>query len=403
MDHPLSDVTVLDLSRVLAGPWATQLLADLGADVIKVERPGTGDDTRTWGPPWLDSTVSNTRAAAYYLSTNRGKRSVAVDISTLEGAALVARLAASADVLVENFKAGSLDKYGLDYATLARVNPRLVYCSITGFGQSGPYAKRPGYDFLAQGMSGMMSVTGAPDGEPMKVGVAVADVFTGLYACNAIQAALLHRQRTGLGAYIDMALLDTQVAVMANQSVGHLVSGLNPARQGNAHPSIVPYQSFAASDAELLIAVGNDKQFSQLCMVLAAPELATDPAYATNEARVRNRGALVALLSEKIRTRSVAYWLERLELAQIPAGPVLQFDQVFADPQVRHRNLRQQQVSPVYGAVPGVRCPIIMSGATIGSDLPPPGLGEHTDDVLIRNLGLSRAEIAELRRNGILQ
>jgi crotonobetainyl-CoA:carnitine CoA-transferase CaiB-like acyl-CoA transferase len=403
MAHPLDDITVLDLSRVLAGPWATQLLADLGAEVIKIERPGTGDDTRAWGPPWLDSTVSDTRAAAYYLSTNRGKRSVAVDIATPEGAALVARLAVSADVVVENFKAGSLGKYGLDYTTLARVNPRLVYCSITGFGQSGPYAKRPGYDFLAQGMSGMMSVTGAPDGEPMKVGVAVADVFTGLYACNAIQAALLQRQRTGRGAYIDMALLDTQVAVMANQSVGHLVSGRNPARQGNAHPSIVPYQSFAAADAELLIAVGNDNQFSQLCRVLEAPELANDPAYATNEARVRNRDALVALLSEKIRTQSVAYWLERLESARIPAGPVLQLDQVFADPQVRHRHLRHEQESAVYGTVPGVRCPILMSGTTIGSDLPPPGLGEHTDDVLTRKLGLSSAEITELRRNGILQ
>jgi formyl-CoA transferase len=395
---PLDGIKVLDLSRVLAGPWCTQLLADLGAEVIKVERPGAGDDTRHWGPPWHGE--GENRVAAYFLSANRGKKSAAIDFAREEGAALVRELAGRADVVVENFKVGGLDKFGLDAASLRAANPRLVYASITGFGQDGPYADRAGYDYIIQGMGGLMSITGLPDGVPgggaMRVGVAVVDLFTGLYTAVAILAALYAREKTGEGAHIDMALFDTQLAMLANQASNALVSGRDPPRQGNTHPNIVPYQPFEAADRQLIIAIGNDRQFARLADLCGHPEWATDERFATNATRVANRAEMVALVGAAIRTRPAVEWFERLEEAGIPAGPINAVSQALADVQAQHR----QMVRTIAGA-PLVGSPVRIDGERADSDLPPPALGEHGDEILA-TLGLEPDAIARLKAQGIV-
>jgi crotonobetainyl-CoA:carnitine CoA-transferase CaiB-like acyl-CoA transferase len=387
----LAGLKVLDLSRVLAGPWAGQLLADLGADVVKVERPGSGDDTRAWGPPWLPGEDGAPGEAAYYLAANRNKRSVAIDIATPEGQALARRLAEKADVVLENFKVGGLAQYGLDYASLQAVNPRLVYCSITGFGQDGPYAQRAGYDFLIQGMGGLMSLTGRPDGEPgggpMKVGVALTDVMTGLYASNAVLAALAWRERSGEGQHIDLALLDVQVAVLATQGANYLVGGVAPKRMGNAHPNIVPYQEFATADGYMIVAVGNDTQFRKLCDVLGKAEWGADERYATNPQRVRHRAELVAGIHAVTVTRTTGEWVALMEGAGVPCGPINTLDKVFDDPQVQARGLRIEMPHPTAGSVPLVANPIRMSATPVAYDRPPPLLGEHTEEVLADWLG----------------
>jgi crotonobetainyl-CoA:carnitine CoA-transferase CaiB-like acyl-CoA transferase len=393
---PLDGIKVLDLSRVLAGPWCTQLLADLGAEVIKVERPGSGDDTRHWGPPWHGE--GEKRVAAYFLSCNRGKRSAAIDFATSEGAALVRKLAASADVLVENFKVGGLRRLGLDAEAMRAINPRLVYASITGFGQDGPYADRAGYDYIIQGMGGLMSITGLPDGEPgapMRVGVAVVDLFTGLYTCVAILAALYRREKSGEGAHIDMALFDTQLAMLANQASNALVSGKDPPRQGNTHPNIVPYQVFATVDQPIIIAVGNEGQFRKLAEMCGHPEWVNDERFTNNGARVANRAEIVRLVSECIRHKSAAEWLAQLEAAGIPAGPINTITQALADVQAQHR-----QMVRTLGGMPLVGSPVRLDGARADSDLPPPALGEHTQEVLT-SLGLEPHEIERLKSAGV--
>jgi crotonobetainyl-CoA:carnitine CoA-transferase CaiB-like acyl-CoA transferase len=398
----LSHLRVLDLSRVLAGPWASQALADLGADVIKIERPGTGDETRAWGPPWLRRPDgAETPESAYFASANRGKRSVALDVTRPEGQAIVRRLAERSDVLLENFKVGTLARYGLGYEDLARVNPALVYCSITGFGQTGPYRSRPGYDFMIQAMGGLMSVTGEP-GAPMKVGVAITDLLTGMYAATAVLAALAHRDRSGRGQWIDLALLDVQVATLANQGEGFLASGRVPGRLGNAHPSIVPYQAFAAADGHVVLAVGNDGQFERLCEVAGRPDLARDPRFRTNAARVEHRAEVVAALAPLLAARTAAEWIAALEGAGVPCGPINDLAQVFADPQVRHRGLRVEAPHPVAGAVPMVASPIRLSGTPISHDVAPPTLGQHTRDVLVELLGMDDAEVVALREKGVI-
>jgi len=395
---PLAGLRVLDLSRVLAGPWCTQLLGDLGADVIKVERPGVGDDTRHWGPPWHGE--GERRVAAYFLSTNRGKKSAAIDFATEGGAALVRRLAQQCDVVVENFKVGGLAKFGLDAASLRAANPKLIVASITGFGQDGPYADRAGYDFIIQGMGGMMSVTGLPDGEPgggpMRAGVAIADLFTGMYACVAILAALHRRENTGDGAHIDMALFDTQLAMLANQASNALISGEEPPRQGNTHPNIVPYQPFEAADQPIIIAVGNDRQFARLAEICGHPDWATDERFASNGARVANRGEIVRLVAACIAQKPAAEWLEMLDAAGIPAGPINRVSQALADVQAQHRAMVRN-----LGGVPLVGSPVRMDGERADSELPPPALGEHTSDVL-RELGLSEDEVEQLKREGVI-
>jgi crotonobetainyl-CoA:carnitine CoA-transferase CaiB-like acyl-CoA transferase len=363
---PLAGIKVLELARILAGPWAGQLLADLGAEVVKVERPVAGDDTRHWGPPFAPD-----GAAAYFHSCNRGKRSLAVDLETPEGQAQVRALAAEADVLIENFKVGGLARYGLDHSSLCALNPRLVYCSITGFGQTGPYAARAGYDFIIQGMGGAMSLTGEPDGPPQKSGIAYADLFTGLYASVAILAALRERDRSGTGAHIDMALLDTQVAVLANQALNWMVSGDVPHRMGNGHSNLVPYQAFEAADGELIVAVGNDSQFERLCALLGLNGLSADERFRTNPARVVNREALIPLLASEIRGRGRKELSDSLEAAGIPAGPINAVDAVFADPQVVHRGLR------IEGDFPGLASPIVIDGKRQAAERPAPLLGEH--------------------------
>jgi len=394
---PLDGIKVLDLSRVLAGPWCTQLLADLGAEVVKVERPGSGDDTRHWGPPWHGE--GDQRVAAYFLSANRGKKSAAIDFSRPEGAALVRSLATGADVIVENFKVGGLKKFGLDAATLRKTNPRLIYASITGFGQDGPYADRAGYDYIIQGMGGLMSITGLPDGEPgggpMRVGVAVVDLFTGLYTCVAILAALYQREKTGAGAHIDMALFDTQLAMLANQASNALVSGKDPPRQGNTHPNIVPYQPFDAADQPIIIAVGNDRQFAKLAAMCGCPEWSGDERFASNGARVAHRDEIVRLISGCIRKKSAAYWLEQLEKAGIPAGPINTITQALCDVQAQHRGV----VRTIAG-MPLVGAPVRLDGARADSDLPPPALGQHTDEILA-SLGVDSAELERLKSDGV--
>ncbi|ALJ37759.1 CoA transferase [Azospirillum brasilense] len=400
MPGPLSHVRVLELSRVLAGPWAAQTLADLGADVIKVERPGAGDDTRAWGPPWAGE------ESAYFLSTNRGKRSITIDFERPEGQELVRKLAAQADVVIENFKVGGLVKYGLDYDSLKAVNPGLVYCSITGFGQDGPYAKRAGYDFMIQGMGGLMSITGQPDAEagggPVKVGVAVTDVFTGLYATIGVLGALAHRDRTGEGQWVNLALLDVQVAVLANQAMNYLVGGKAPQRLGNAHPNIVPYQAFATLDGHIILSVGNDGQFAKFCQVAGRPELAQDPRYATNPARVANRKELVPILELLLEQRTSRDWLSALEAVGVPCGPINDVSQVFADPHVQARHIHQDLPHPTAGTVPTVASPIRYSATPIEHTVAPPTLGQHTDAVLEQALGLCAADIAALREKGVV-
>jgi crotonobetainyl-CoA:carnitine CoA-transferase CaiB-like acyl-CoA transferase len=380
---PLTGIRVLELARILAGPWAGQLLADLGADVVKVERPGAGDDTRTWGPPWVDRPDGSHLSAGYFNATNRGKRSIEVDLESPDGQATIRKLASHADVVIENFKVGGLKKYGLDYASLAAVNPRLIYCSVTGFGQDGPYAHRPGYDFMIQGMSGIMSLTGEPDGEPLKTAVAYADVFTGLYSSNAILAALQGRTLTGRGCHIDMALLDTQVSVIGNQAMVYLLTGSPPPRTGNAHTSIVPYQVFPVADGHIIIACGNDGQFRRLCGVLGT-SWADDPAYATNPARVANREILVPLITEVTKTRTKADLLAAFEAANMPAGPINTLDEVFADPQVKHRGMVLDLAEPeaAGGAVPMLRTPIVIDGEPQVAQSAPPRLGQHSAEVL---------------------
>ncbi|OHZ04330.1 CaiB/BaiF CoA-transferase family protein [Salinicola sp. MIT1003] len=411
--QPLAGLKVLDLSRVLAGPWCTQQLADLGAEVVKIERPGQGDDTRAWGPPWLEDaeteslagTGQQTKASAYFLSANRGKRSVAIDLSTAEGQELVRRLATKADVVIENFKVGGLAAYGLDYASLKRLKPELVYCSITGFGQDGPYAGRAGYDFLIQGMGGLMSLTGEPDdlgGEPMKVGVAITDIFTGLYAANAILAALRRRDATGEGGYIDMALLDVQVGVLANQALNYLTSGQTPQRMGNTHPNIVPYQAFAASDGHLIVTVGNDTQFRHLCEALDESEWAADPRFATNAQRVAHRELLVERLSERLIARPRDEWLALLEAHGVPCGPINTLDQVFDDPQVCHREMVVERTMSDGHRARLVANPITLDGQRMASSLSPPRLGEHTESVLSDWLALDAEAVAALRLEGAI-
>jgi crotonobetainyl-CoA:carnitine CoA-transferase CaiB-like acyl-CoA transferase len=405
---PLSHLTVLDLSRVLAGPWCTQLLADLGAEVIKIERPGTGDDTRTWGPPFLkDRGGRDTDEAAYYLGCNRGKKSVAIDFTKPEGRDLVRDLARNADVVIENFKVGGLAKYGLDYPSLVSVNPGLVYCSITGFGQTGPYADRAGYDFIIQGMGGFMSVTGerddAPGGGPQKAGIAISDLMTGMYATSAILAAIERRHADGKGQYIDVALFDTQVAMMSVMNMNYLVSGVPPARAGNAHQNIVPYQVFACADGHLILAVGNDAQFARFCEVAGKPEWARDPRYAQNAERVRRRDELVPMVAEVVRTRTQRAWLEALEAVGVPIGPINRLDQVFADPQVLARGMRVDLPHPLSGTVPQVANPLKFSVTPVAYTQAPPLLGEHTAAVLRERLGLSDALIAELAAGAVIQ
>ena len=403
----LDGVRVLDLSRILAGPWATQVLADFGADVIKVERPGVGDDTRTWGPPYLqDAEGRDTRESAYYLCANRGKRSVAIDFTTAEGQALLRELVMQCDVLVENYKVGGLKKYGLDFTSLQAINPRLVYCSITGYGQDGPYAQRAGYDAAIQAIGGLMSVTGEPDGAPgagpQKVGVAATDLMTGMYAATAILAALRHAERTGVGQQIDLALLDTQVAWLANQASNYLVGGVVPTRQGTAHPNIVPYQVMPAADGYFMLAVGNDGQFARLCEVIGEPQLASDPRYATNNARVAHREELVPYLQQRLRTRPAGQWLEALEKAVVPANPVNRIDQVFDDPQVQARGLRIELPHAGGGSVPMVRNPLKFSATPLQYRQAAPVLGQHTREVLDEVLSIDDARLQALQAQGVV-
>ena len=384
---PLHGIKVLDLSRVLAGPWATQLLADFGADVLKVEKPDGGDDTRAWGPLYLrDAAGKDSRESAYFLSTNRGKRSLAIDLASAAGQQTVAQLAAKADVLVENFKVGGLKKYALDFATLSGQHPRLIYCSITGFGQDGPYAERAGYDAMIQGLGGIMSITGVPDGEPgagpQKIGVAAADLMTGMYAVSAILGALYHREKTGRGQHIDLSLLDTQVAWLANQGMNYLIGGEVPTRMGTAHPNIVPYQVFAASDGHLMLAVGNNSQFAKWCELAGEPQLSSDERFATNAARVLNREVLVARVSELTLRKPLDFWLTALSAAGVPCGPINSIDRVFADPQVQHRGMLQQLAHSL-GSVPTIINPIKFSDSTLEHKKAPPMLGEHTDKALL--------------------
>jgi crotonobetainyl-CoA:carnitine CoA-transferase CaiB-like acyl-CoA transferase len=403
----LSHIKVLDLSRVLAGPWAGQILADLGAEVVKVERPGSGDDTRSWGPPFLRNAAGeNTSEAAYYLSANRNKQSVTIDFTRSEGQRLVRELAAKSDILIENFKVGGLAAYGLDYASLKAINPRLIYCSITGFGQSGPYAKRAGYDFMVQGLGGLMSLTGRGEDEqgagPVKVGVALTDILTGVYSATAILAALASRDRSGQGQHIDMALLDVQVACLANQAMNYLTTGSAPRRLGNAHPNIVPYQDFPTADGDFILTVGNDRQFRKFAKVAGRPEWADDPRFLTNELRVANRQALIPLIRQATVFKSTAQWVAELEAAGVPCGPINDLSQVFADPQVRARGLVVELPHALGGFVPQVASPIRLSDTPVEYRRAPPLLGRHTGTVLAEWLGMTEAEVAVLQEGGII-
>ena len=403
MAGPLKDFRVLDLSRILAGPWASQMLADLGAEVIKIERPGSGDDTRGWGPPYMPDRVGEaTSEAAYFHGTNRGKQSVCIDMSNPEGQGLIRDIAKDCDVLIENFKVGGLKKYNLDYPALKRINLGLVYCSITGFGQTGPYADRAGYDFMIQAMGGMMSVTGEADGLPMKIGVALADVLTGLYAANAIQAALIHQQKTGAGQYIDMALLDVQVATLANQAMNYLATGNSPGRLGNAHPNIVPYQAFQTADGYIILAIGNDAQFERFCELANCRELAVDERFRSNSKRVKYRETLVPRVEKIMLQKSSIEWLDALNRQGIPCGPINSVEQVFADPQVQHRGMQLELDHPVAGKVASVANPIKMSDTPVEYQQAPPMLGEHTNSVLSSLLGLSDQDLDLLRSRGVI-
>ncbi|WP_200868069.1 CaiB/BaiF CoA-transferase family protein [Pseudomonas syringae USA007] len=403
----LSHIRVLDLSRVLAGPWAGQILADLGADVIKVERPGCGDDTRAWGPPFLQDTAGhNTTEAAYYLSANRNKQSVTIDFTRPEGQKLVRELAVKSDIVIENFKVGGLAAYGLDYASLKAINPRLIYCSITGFGQSGPYATRPGYDFMIQALGGLMSLTGLPEGEegagPVKVGVALTDILTGLYSTTAILAALAHRDQSNVGQHIDMALLDVQVACLANQAMNYLTTGVAPGRLGNAHPNIVPYQSFPTADGDLILTVGNDNQFRKFAEVAGQSQWADDPRFLTNTLRVAHRAELIPLIRQVTVFKATAQWVDALEAVGVPCAPVNDLAQVFADPHVVARGLAIELPHALGGKVPQVASPIRLSETPVEYRRAPPMLGEHTAVVLEELLGLGGDEVASLRAAGVL-
>lgn len=403
----LSHLRVLDLSRVLAGPWAGQILADLGADVIKIERPGNGDDTRAWGPPFLkDPRGENTSEAAYYLSANRNKQSVTIDFTQPEGQRLVRELAAKSDIVIENFKVGGLKAYGLDYDSLQLENPRLIYCSITGFGQTGPYAKRAGYDFMIQGLGGLMSLTGRPEGEdgagPVKVGVALTDILTGLYSTSAILAALAHRDQGGAGQHIDMALLDVQVACLANQAMNYLTTGVSPKRLGNAHPNIVPYQDFPTADGDFILTVGNDSQFRKFAEVAGNPQWASDSRFATNKQRVAHRAELIPLIRQATVFKTTAEWVVALEEAGVPCGPIYDVAQVFADPHVQFRGLQVGMPHALGGTVPQVASPIRLSVTPVEYRRAPPLLGEHTLEVLTGVLGLSDADVMKLREAGVL-
>ena len=407
MPAALGHLRVLDLSRVLAGPWASQMLADLGADVIKVERPGSGDDTRHWGPPYLkDGAGHETGEAAYYLSANRGKRSLTVDFTTSDGRDIVRRLAAQSDVFLENHKVGDLARHGLAWDDLRVTNPRLVYCSITGFGQTGPYAQRAGYDFAIQALGGLMSVTGErddlPGGGPQKVGVAVADLMAGLYATIAILAALSHRERSGAGQHIDLALLDVQVAALANVALNYLVGGVVPRRWGNAHANIAPYQVLPTADRPIVLAIGNDGQFKKFCEVADALGITADPRFATNDARVKHRDALTRELESVLRTRPAATWLAALEPAGVPCAPINDVAQVFADPQVRHRGVQVDVPHAEAGTVPLVASPFRMSETPLRYDVAPPLLGQHTEEILKERLGFEAAQIVALRTRGVI-
>ena len=388
MPGPLSGLRVLELARILAGPWAGQMLADLGADVIKVERTGTGDDTRGWGPPFVQAADGGHLGAAYFHATNRGKRSIELDFESEDGRRIVRKLAQRSDVLIENFKVGGLAKFGLDYQSLKDEAPRLIYCSVTGFGQTGPYAARAGYDLMAQGMGGFMDITGMPEGEPTRAGVPVSDIMTGVYSVVGILAALAQRERTGRGAYVDTALVDTTVGVLANQALNYLVSGKVPQRIGNAHPNIVPYQVFPLEEGYIIIATGNDAQFARLCKALGDPTLAEQPAFLKNSDRLANRGELIARLSGLTKVFTATDLLAKLEAVGVPAGPINTLEQVFADPQVVHRGMQIAPKSDTAkeGSVPGVRTPILVNGKPMAADHPAPRLGEHTAEIL-REIG----------------
>jgi crotonobetainyl-CoA:carnitine CoA-transferase CaiB-like acyl-CoA transferase len=403
----LSHLRVLDLSRVLAGPWAGQILADLGAEVIKVERPGRGDDTRAWGPPFLADQVGNsTGEAAYYLAANRNKRSVTIDFTRPEGQQLIRELATGSDILIENFKVGGLAAYGLDYASLSAVNPQLIYCSITGFGQTGPYATRPGYDFMVQGMGGLMSLTGKADGEqgagPAKVGVALTDILTGLYSTVAVLAALTHRDKGGGGQQIDMALLDVQVACLANQAMNYLTTGVAPGRLGNAHPNIVPYQDFPTADGDFILTVGNDSQFAKFAQVAGHAEWATDPRFVSNRQRVANRAQLIPLIRQATVFKTTQQWVAELEVAGVPCGPINDLSQVFADPQVLARGLALHMEHPLAGTVPMVASPLRLSASPVEYRHAPPLLGEHTQEVLQQLLNMDAHTYNQLHAAGVV-
>jgi crotonobetainyl-CoA:carnitine CoA-transferase CaiB-like acyl-CoA transferase len=403
MAGPLSHIRVLDLSRVLAGPWAGQNLADLGAEVIKVERPGTGDDSRAFGPPWVkDGQGRETRDSAYFTSANRGKKSITLNIAAPGGQAIVRELAASSDVLIENYKHGDLARYGLAYDDLRQVNPKLIYCSLTGFGQTGPYRERPGYDFMIQGMGGMMSVTGEPDGAPQRAGVPVADIITGMYASIAICAALAHRAQTGVGQHLDLALLDSQIALLAYQNTNYFATGKPPKRIGNLHPNIVPYQPFRTSDGDVIIACGNDNLYRKFCAAAGCAELAQDPRFATNGKRVENRAELTRLLAEVFRKRSTREWVELLEAAGVPNGPINDIAQVFEEPQVKARGVRIEMKHAAGAMLPMVASPMRFSETPLEYRQAPPLLGEHTEEVLRGLLGRSAAEIAALRAEQVI-
>ena len=406
MNGALQGIRVLDLSRILAGPWATQTLADLGAEVIKIERPGAGDDTRGWGPPFVTNPDGSPGDAAYFLSTNRNKKSVAIDIAKADGQKLIRAIAQESDVVIENFKVGGLRKYGLDHETLGKLNPALIYCSITGFGQTGPYAERAGYDFMIQGMGGIMSITGQPDGmpgaEPMKSGMAFADIFTGLYSTIAILAALNHRANTGEGQYIDMALFDTQVAVLGNQALNYLVSGNVPKRLGNAHPNIVPYQVFETTDGHIILAVGNDRQFARFCELAGLTHLASDERFASNRGRVRNREELIPILAEVVRTKTTDTWMDLLDDAHVPCGPINTIDKVFADPQAHARGMQLELTRANGTATPSVASPMRLSRTPVHYDRAAPELGQDTDTVLHDVLGIDETKIAALRTTGVI-
>jgi len=404
---PLEGIRVLDLSRILAGPWCGQLLADLGADVIKVERPGKGDDTRGWGPPFLkDRDGRDTSESAYYLCANRGKQSITLDIAKAEGQAIARELAQHADILLENYKVGDLKRYGLDYAAVSALNPRLVYCSITGFGQDGPMKDRAGYDFMVQGMGGLMSITGErdglPGGGPQKAGVAIADLMTGMYSSVAILAAIEERHRSGQGQYIDMALLDTQVAWLANQNSNYLIGGQIPERMGNAHPNVVPYQTFPTVDGDVILAVGNDGQFKRFCEAAGIAATGADPRFASNALRIANRDACIAAIAPAMKRKTTAEWIASLEPLGVPCGPIHRLNEVFENPQIRHRGLLVDVPHPLAGSVPLVANPIKYSRTPLDYSVPPPLLGEHTDTVLRDLLGKNDAEIAALKNAGVI-